>query len=88
MRFLFSFQEYKTCSFLVKVAYLPLIYGPAALSHEYVDKSASMENVLCVGRSGSFDPVHDFMDENNDKNLIVRRQRLITCFDFNSRLYL
>ncbi|CAK8674402.1 unnamed protein product [Clavelina lepadiformis] len=53
------------------VGYLPLIYGPAALSHEYSDKSASVENVLCVGRSDSFDPDLDTMDENDD-NLVVR----------------
>ena len=49
-----------------------MIFHPDARSHQYKDKFAAMDEVLCVGRSESFDPQYDYMDEANDKNLIVR----------------
>ncbi|CAK8682961.1 unnamed protein product [Clavelina lepadiformis] len=54
------------------VGYLPYIFAPVALTHEYEDKFARMENVLCVGRSPHFDPALDKMDERNNKNLLNR----------------
>ncbi|XP_076825618.1 fibrocystin-L-like isoform X2 [Clavelina lepadiformis] len=54
------------------VGYLPYIFAPVALTHEYEDKFARMENVLCVGRSPHFDPALDKMDEKTDKNLLIR----------------
>ncbi|CAK8682976.1 unnamed protein product [Clavelina lepadiformis] len=54
------------------VGYLPYIFAPVALTHEYEDKVARMENVLCVGRSPHFDPALDKMDEQTDKNLLIR----------------
>ena len=52
-----------------------MIFSPAANSHEYENKSASLQDVLCVGRSEDFDPALDFMDEERDKNLLVRSAR-------------
>ena len=51
---------------------MPIIFGPSALRHECVEKSANLENVLCVGRSENFDQAYDFMNEATDKNLIIR----------------
>jgi len=57
---------------MMQIGYFPMIFLPSARVHEYEDKFAAMDNVLCVGRSESFDPEFDYMDEENDKNLHVR----------------
>ena len=51
---------------------MPMIFGPPGLSHQCVEKETKVEGVLCVGRSEHFDSTLDFMDEQNDKNLIIQ----------------
>lgn len=51
---------------------MPIIINPASLSHQYVDKCVKYEDVTCVGKSQPFDAELDFMNEKQDKNLLVR----------------
>ena len=43
------------------------------MSHAYKEKFVKVDNLLMVGRSDHFDDEVDFMDEETDKSLIIRK---------------